>query len=136
MGKSEPSVGLIGTSIVAADGYNATSGDNGDNESYSVSTNSWTSLTADPTGRNAACTGSAAGQLFVAGGSNNSDTAQSLTESFRLTKNKWATLASIPQAIIAPGSAVIKGVLYCFGGGDDGLPSQGNFFSNVQIYQP
>ena len=129
VGKSEPSVGLVATTIVAADGYNAASGDNGDNEGYSVSTNSWKSLAADPTGRNAACTGSTGGQLYVASGSNSGGSPQSVTESFRLSKNKWTTLASIPQAVIAPGSAVNKGVLYCFGGGDNGIPNEGNVYS-------
>jgi len=68
-GKSEPSAGLVGTTIVAADGF-TTSSDTGDNEGYAVSTNLWSSLTADPTPRNASCYGSLSSQLYVAEGLN------------------------------------------------------------------
>ena len=135
VGKSETSVGLVGTTIVAADGYTA-SGDTGDNEGYSATANSWKSLASDPTARHEACTGSVGGKLYLAGGSNNSGTSLSLTESFSVTKNKWTTLASMPKAVTGAGNAVNKGVLYCFGGGDRNSQFQGNVFNYVQIYQP
>ena len=40
VGKSQPSVGLVGTTIVAADGFTE-SGNTGDNEGYDATTNSW-----------------------------------------------------------------------------------------------
>ncbi len=122
VGKSQPSVARVGTTIVAADGYTA-SGDTGDNEGYDATTNSWTSLTPDPMPRNGTCTGAIGGKLYVAG-----DGAS--TESFNLSKNTWKTLASMPEPTQFPGSAVYKGLLYCFGG------FWGSALSNVQIYQP
>jgi len=131
VGKSEPSAGLIGSTIVAADGFTS-SWDTGDNEGYSASTNSWQSLASDPTPRNSACGGSIKGQLYVAGGWNNSVTLN-VTESF---KKKWTTLASMPQAVVSPGFALNAGQLYCIGGGDNGTVFRGNVFNYVQIYQP
>jgi len=117
VGKSEPSVGLVGTTIVAADGFSA-SGDIGDNEGYNASSNSWKSLTPDPTGRNEACSGSINGLLYVAGGSHDGLTNNtSVNESFNLSTNMWTTLARIPRPVAAAGAAVQKGLLYCFGGG-------------------
>lgn len=138
VGKSELSAGLVGTTIVAADGYSS-SKDTGDNEGYNAATNSWKSLAADPTARNAACTGSISGQLYVAGGGDSNGTSLTVTESFKPSKNKWTTQASMPQAVGAPGSTVYQfkvggatdSVLYCFGG-----ISSGNVLNNVQIYQP
>ena len=49
-GKSEPSLGVFGSTIVAADGYTS-GGDNGDNEGYSTTTNAWKAFKADPTAR-------------------------------------------------------------------------------------
>lgn len=124
VGKSQPSVGRVGTAIVAADGFTA-SGDTGDNEGYDVTTNSWTNLPRDPMPRNGACTGVIGGKLYVADGNNTS------TESFRLSKKTWNTLASMPQPATFAGGVVYDGLLYCFGGiwGDTTL-------NNVQIYQP
>jgi len=135
VGKSEPSVGLVGTTIVAAGGYSA-SEDTGDNEGYNVSSNSWTSLATEPTGTNSSCVGSAKGSLYLAGGSNSSGNAVDNTQSFKVSKNKWTTQASMPQAVVAPGSAVYKSVLYCFGGGSFGTQFEGSVYNNVQIYQP
>ena len=136
VGKSEPSVGLVGTTIVAADGFSA-SGDTGDNEGYNASTNSWRSLTADPTGRNEACTGSISGRLYIAGGSNGGVTNNtSVNESFNLSTNKWATLAAIAHPVAGAGSAASRGLLYCFGGGDSTISFQGKVFNFVQIYRP
>jgi len=135
VGKSEPSVGLLGTTIVSADGYNG-SADTGDNEGYTVSTNSWKSFTADPTGRNAACAGVVGGDLYVAGGypgGGAGTPAMTLNESFYVTSDKWTTLAPMPQATVTAGSAVNSGLLYCIGGES---ANQGTVLNNVQIYQP
>ena len=133
VGKSEPSVGLVGTTIVAADGY-ASGGWTGDNEGYDAATNTWTSLTSDPTARNAACAGGIGPQLYVAGGADDGNPALTLTESFKVSKNTWTTLAPMPQAAIWGAPAVYKGQLYCFGG--ESAQNGGTILNNVQIYQP
>jgi len=133
-GKSEPAAGLIGTTIVSADGT-TTSGPSGDNEAYNASTNKWSALTADATARNAACYGAVSGQLFVAGGHTTAG-AIGLSESFNLATNKWTTNTSMVQATIAPGSAVVAGQLYCISGSSSDLNGQGTLYPNVQIYQP
>jgi uncharacterized repeat protein (TIGR03803 family) len=133
-GKSDLSAGLLGTTIVAADGY-TTSGDTGDNEGYNVSTSTWSALTADPSPRNASCSGALLGLLYVAGGLNNGtpQTTTNINESFNTTSNKWTSQAALPTAALWQASAVANGLLYCFGG----QPSnQGAVINNVQIYQP
>ena len=135
VGKSEPTVGLVGKTIVAADGY-TTSGDTGDNEGYSAATNSWTSLKSDPTSRNTACGGGIGAMMYIAGGypgGNPGTPAITLNESFKPTKRTWTTLAAEPQAAMFPGSAVYKGKLYCIGGS---ASFAGTPLNNVQIYQP
>ncbi len=135
VGKSEPSVSLVGTTIVATDGYTS-SGDTGDNEGYDATTNSWTSLKGDPTARNAACGAGIGGYMYVAGGYDGGGPgtpAYSLTESFKVSKNTWKTLAPMPQAAMFAGSAVYKGQLYCIGGTSS---FYGAVLGNVQIYQP
>jgi uncharacterized repeat protein (TIGR03803 family) len=134
VGKSEPTAGLLGTSVVSSGGV-STSGTTGDNESYKVSTNTWSGLTADPTARNLSCFGVLSGQLYVAGGANSSASPINLTESFNLTSDKWTTLLSMPDAVIGAGSAVANGQLYCFGGGNS-VSSGGTIYNYVQIYQP
>jgi len=131
-GKSEPSSGLLGKTIVAADGY-TNSGDNADNEGYNVSTNTWGPLKADPSPRHASCFRTISGRLYVAGGydSNVSPNAINVTESFNLTN--WTALSSMPKATSFPASAVGNGMVYCFGGEDS---FSGNVLNNVQIYQP
>src|SRR5258708_12153532 len=96
VGKSEPTAGLLGTTIVSADGYTA-SEDTGDNEEYNVSTNTWSALAADPTPRNADCFGAISGLLYVAGGGSNG-TADSLTKSFSPTTTTCPTLFAIPHS--------------------------------------
>ncbi len=130
VGKSEPTVGLVGTTIVAADGLTQTT-DTGDNESYDVSTNTWTSLTPDPTGRSAACGGGIGPRLYVAGGFYNP--ALRLTETFTPSTNAWKRSAPMPQAALFQGSAVYEGNLYCFGGVN---ALGGTVLNIVQIYQP
>jgi N-acetylneuraminic acid mutarotase len=130
VGKSEPSIGRVGTTIVAADGYTLY-GDTGDNEGYDATTNVWTSLTPDPTPRNGACGGAIGAKMYVAGGYKGYWPAISLTESFSPSEDTWKTIASMPQATLFPGSVVYKGRLYCFGG----FVQQGGL-NNAQIYQP
>jgi hypothetical protein len=140
VGKWAPSAGAFGTkltgyTIVAPDGAAqcCPSDFTGDNESYNVSTNLWTSRSADPTARGFACFGSIGSKLYVAGGTDTQGPALSVTESYQLSKNAWKTLAPIPQATIGPGSVVYKGRLYCFGGGNAWNGTNSN---SVQIYQP
>jgi hypothetical protein len=134
VGKSEPAAALLGSSIIANDGY-STSGDTGDNESYTVSTNTWKSLTADPNPRNASCYGAVSGQVYIAGGLNNSGppTTSTVNESFNANSNKWTTLAAMPTASVWQASAVGNGMLYCIGGQ---ASFQGAVVSNMRIYQP
>ena len=92
LGKSEPSVGLVGTTILASGGYSS-SGETGDTEAYNVSTNSWKSLTADPSPRNAACAAGIGPQLYVASGDNGS-IAINVTESFKVFGMAASTCSS------------------------------------------
>lgn len=132
VGKSEPSVGLVGTKIVATDGYAAT-GETGDNEDYNATTNAWTSLNSDPIPRNAACGGGIGAAMYVAGGYPGSGPALSSNESFSPSKNTWKSLAPMLQAALFAGSAVYKGQLYCIGGSE---AFGTTVLNNVQIYQP
>lgn len=131
VGRSEPSVARVGTSIVVTDGYAS----GGDTESYDPATNTWTALKPDPVPggsgwRSFACTGGIGTRLYVAGGYYGG----SLTESFNLPKNTWKTLAPMPQYAMATGSAVYKGKLYCIGG--TVAYWENGALNNVQIYQP
>lgn len=132
VGKSEVAVGLLGSTIVAAGGY-TTSGDTGDNEGYNSTTNSWNPLATEGTPLHDSCSGVVNGILYVAGGGLSP---QSTNQSYNLTTNKWSPLSSMPVATTAPGYAVANGQLFCFGGGDSTGGSGGNFYNNVQIYQP
>jgi N-acetylneuraminic acid mutarotase len=127
--KANLAAGLIGTTIVAADGAIAPGQITGDTEGYDAATNTWSELTADPTARFAPCYGSVGSKFYVAGGY----AASTLTEAFQLTKNKWTTLAAMPQGTMLGSSAVYKGQLYCLGGW---ATWEGSPVSNVQIYQP
>ena len=133
--KAQGAAGLLGSlktryTIVFADGSNSSGGTTGDNEGYDATTNTWTTLTSDPSPRYASCFGSIGAKLYVVAGSGGPST---LTESFQLTKNKWATLAAVPQSTQFPASAVYKGRLYCIGGW---ASNGGPVITNVQIYQP
>jgi hypothetical protein len=59
-----------------------------------------------------------------------------LNESYSVSSNSWTTLSPIPVATTAPGSATWNGQLFCFGGGDSTGVTGGNFYNDVQIYQP
>jgi N-acetylneuraminic acid mutarotase len=142
VGKSEPSVGLLKRSvngviiqtIVAADGYTL-SGDTGDNEGYSASVNTWSSLTTDPHPRNEACTGALGAKLFVATGSPDGGSTTTESDVFNIAKNAWTSRAPAPQAVAGAGSATYKGLLYCFGGGN-GTSVGDSVFNYLQIYHP
>ena len=123
------------TTIVAAGGFTG-GGDNGDNEAYTIATNSWKSLTSDPTARNGACGGAIGANLFVSDGNTGGNSPVSLNESFNLKKNKWTTLTAMPNTVTDPGSAVYKGRLYCIGGGNNAVPPNNTVYNYVQIYQP
>jgi len=137
VGKSEAALGLLGTTIVAAGGY-TNSGSTGDNEGYSASTNTWKTLAADPTARQAGCSAAISGLLYFAGGSggSNGTSPLSVNESFSATTKKWTTLRSMPLAVIGPGSAAVNSLLYCIGGSNNGGLFLGTVYNNVQIYRP
>jgi N-acetylneuraminic acid mutarotase len=132
-GKSGSTVGLLGSTITAADG-DTSSGDTGDNEEYAASTNLWSALASDPTGRDLACGGSINGKLYVAGGHVVGETpALTVNESFDISTNSWTTLAPLPQPAKSAGFAVYAGHLFCFGGNSS---EGGPVIDNVQIYEP
>jgi uncharacterized repeat protein (TIGR03803 family) len=132
--KSSPAVGLLGTTIVAADGFLNSGMVTGDNEGYNPATNTWRTLAADPNPRQAGCSASILGLLYVAGGTKFPPL--SVNESFNLATDKWTTLKSIPVAAVLPGSATVNNLLYCIGGSNNGSVFQGSVYNNVQIYQP
>jgi len=125
--------GLIGTTILVADGSNNSGTYTGDNEGYNAATNAWTTLTADPQSRWGSCSGSIGSMFYDMGGTGPGGTALTVAESFNLSKDTWTTTLAIPQSTIYPGSAVSGGQLYCFGGWSAWL---GTANSKVQIYQP
>jgi N-acetylneuraminic acid mutarotase len=133
--KDYPAGGLIGTTIVSADGAVASGQITGDTEGYNATTNAWSDLTADPTARTGSCSGVISSALYDVGGYiNNDGAATTVNESYSLSTNKWTTtLLPIPQGTMYAASAVDNGQLYCFGG----LATlSGSAIGNVQIYQP
>jgi N-acetylneuraminic acid mutarotase len=129
-----PAAGLVGTTILVADGSQGGAEITGYAEGYDATTNAWTSLAVDPAARVESCSGAVGAKLYDAGGYlNNGGSAGSVNESFQLSKNKWATLAPMPQGTMFGSSAVYKGRLYCIGGWAAWL---GTPINNVQIYQP
>jgi N-acetylneuraminic acid mutarotase len=124
--------GLLGTTVVEADGQISPGTVVGTNEGYNPNTNTWTGLTADPTPRLEACFAAITGQLYVAGGQNATQLLN-LNEAYSATTKKWTTLASMPNALETAGSATVGGRLYCFGGSSLNRSSVYNY---VQIYQP
>ena len=96
--KSLPAVGLLGSTIVAAGGLTSSGMSTGDNEGYSATKNSWSTLTADPTPRQAGCAAPISGWLNFAGGTNG--TPLSVNESFNATTDNWTTLTSMPLAVV------------------------------------
>jgi hypothetical protein len=134
VGKSFPATGLLSSTIVAAGGLTG-GGVTGDNEGYSAATNSWKTLAADPTPRQATCSGAITGMLYSAGGTNGGVSPLTLNETFSLAANKWTTHAAIPNGTAGAGNAVVNNLLYCFGGSSDSRISSA-VFNYVQIYQP
>jgi N-acetylneuraminic acid mutarotase len=135
-GVSEPSAGMVGTSMVVADGAED-SGFTGYTEGYDLATNAWSALTPDPTSRSASCYGAVGAKLYVIGGTTGGQGAAAITlnESFQLSKDKWATLAAMPQGTVFAGSTIYKGKLYCIGG-TSVFGESSTVLGNVQIYQP
>jgi uncharacterized repeat protein (TIGR03803 family) len=127
--------GLLGTTIVAADGAVASGQITGDTEGYNATTNAWSELAADPTARTGSCSGVISSALYDTGGYiNNNGAATTVNESYSLSANKWTTtLLSIPQGTMYAAPAVDNGQLYCFGGW---ATLSGTAINNVQIYQP
>ena len=128
--RGQSAAGVIGTTIVVADGATNGQGTTGDTEAYNPTANTWTTLASDPVSRYASCQGSIGTKLYDLGG----QTAPTYSDDFQLSTNKWTTsLAAAPQSIIFPASAVFKKQLYCFGGWS---ANGGPVVGNVQIYQP
>jgi N-acetylneuraminic acid mutarotase len=128
--KGGVAAGLLGTTIVVADGGLDNQTATGDNEGYDATTNTWTSLAPDPAARYASCFGSIGAKFYDMGG----DTASTFADDFQVSKDKWTTtLAAVPQSVLFPASAVYKGQLYCVGGW---ASFGGPIINNVQIYQP
>jgi N-acetylneuraminic acid mutarotase len=125
-------VGLLGATIVAADGQVSPGTPVGTNEGYNPTTNTWAGLTADATPRLEACFAAINGELYVAGGANATQVL-SVNEAYNANTKAWTTLASMPNAVETAGSATVAGHLYCFGGANSNLSSVYNY---VQIYQP
>jgi uncharacterized protein (TIGR03437 family) len=123
--------------IVSAGGL-ANSGVTTDNESYTMGSNSWTTLAAMPTARNAGCFQALGSTLYVAGGNEVGNTTQLTTmDAYDATTNSWTTgLPTMPHGVVGAGSATVNGRLYCFGGSNEGNPLVGTVFNYVQIYQP
>jgi uncharacterized repeat protein (TIGR03803 family) len=125
-------VGLLGSTVVAADGQISPGTPVGSNEGYNPTTNTWAALTADATPRLEACFAAINGQLYVAGGANATGVL-SVNEAYNANAKAWTTLASMPNALATAGSATAGGRLYCFGGFNSNLSS---VYSYLQIYQP
>jgi hypothetical protein len=69
LAKSGSTLGLLGTTIISAGGLPNTGNPTGDTEGYHAASNTWSTLKAELTVRQAACGASIAAQLYVAGGS-------------------------------------------------------------------
>jgi uncharacterized protein (TIGR03437 family) len=132
--KSQPALGLIGSTTVAAGGL-TNSGVTTDNEGYNAATNSWTTLAPLPTARQAGCFGVSAGLLYFASGDGvASGSLLNTMDAYDAATNSWASgLPLIPNSITNPGSAVVGESLYCIGGSNT---FKGTAYNYVQIYQP
>jgi N-acetylneuraminic acid mutarotase len=129
--ESDAGAGLIGTTILVTNGSDGEA--DGNNQGYSIPSNSWGFLASDPTLRQGTCVGAIGERLYSAGGWLLSENGFTLTEAFTLSTNTWETLAPMPQGTSGLGRSVAyKGQLYCFGGVD----SSDNLVGYVEIYQP
>ncbi len=126
--------GLLGSTIVVADGSPSSGAITGYTEGYSATTNTWTALASDPTARLGTCSGSIGSEFYSAGGYlNNDGPSTAINNAFSLSKGWTTALAPMPQGTTRGGSAVYGGQLYCFGGW---ATWDGSSINNVQIYQP
>jgi N-acetylneuraminic acid mutarotase len=135
VGTSWEAVGLLGATIVSADGQQGPPPNGtvtGANEGYNVKKNTWTALPADPNTRLESCFAAIKGQLYVASGANATGTL-TVNEAYDAKTKSWTTLAPIPNALTTPGYATVGGRLYCIGGSSSNLQS---VYDYVQIYQP
>jgi streptogramin lyase/N-acetylneuraminic acid mutarotase len=131
VGRSGMALGLIGSTIVAADGV----GGQTDNEAYSITTNRWTTLASSPTAKYNVCGTAIGDSLYVAGGSSGSPLAG--LDIFRPGTNAWSTpgsAASMKTPVTLAAAAVVDGKLLCFGGGNSDFT--GTVYNLVQSYQP
>jgi uncharacterized protein (TIGR03437 family) len=133
--KSQPAVGLLGSTIVAAGGLDTNSAATTDTEGYNAVTNSWTTLAPLSTSRQAGCFGVLGGLLYFAGGNGSSSGDLLATVvAYDAATNSWMTgLPSIPNSVTNTGSATVGNLLYCIGGSSS---FRGTAYNYVQIYQP
>ena len=135
VGKSNPALGVLGTTIIAAGGYLTDGEVTTDDEIYSPYWNAWKTIAPLPTARTAPCFGVISASFYVAsGGIGDYIDPVDVLEAYSAKLKTWVTgLGPIPQAVVAPASAVVNKKLYCIGGVNavDGVP-----YPNVQIYQP
>ena len=89
--KGWAAVGLLGTTVVAADGSNS-SIYLGINQAYNATNNTWSELTPDPTPRTPGCYGAINGKLYVAGGI--TQTMITLNEAYNPGTKAWATASA------------------------------------------
>jgi N-acetylneuraminic acid mutarotase len=135
-GTADPSVGTIGSAIVAAGGFTASASEAGDTEAYNPSTNTWTPLATQPVATAASCTGVVNKLLYALGGAapfGNPLPQGDTTQIFNLKANSWSSGTAMPVAVRSAAGAVYRGKIYCFGGGETESDSAQNI---VQIYQP
>ena len=139
VGKSEPAIGLIGSTIIAAGGLANGGATTTDTEGYNAATNSWTTLAPLPSSRQAGCFGVIAGLLYFVGGtSSGTVNGQSLSilDAYNGATDSWTSgLPSLTNAVVSPGSATVGGRLFCFGGSNDSAVND-VVYNYVQIYQP
>jgi N-acetylneuraminic acid mutarotase len=134
VGRSELSVGVLGSTIIAVDGY-STAAPTGDNETIASAGSQWTTQAPDPIPRSAACSAALGGSFYVAGGM----AASHVTDHIHLYKGKkgmWnQPSAKMPVPVAWAVGVASKGMLYCFGGQTQFLQSNSTVGS-VQIYKP
>jgi uncharacterized protein (TIGR03437 family) len=135
VGKSQPSVALLGNTIIAAGGLDNSTNAITDNEGYNAATNTWTTLAPLPTARFQACFGINGGLLYTAGGHGMNGALLASMDAYDAPGNSWTTgLPPLPTAVSDPASATLGSRLYCFGGSSSGQGG-GATFNAVQIYQ-
>ncbi|HYL27932.1 MAG TPA: kelch repeat-containing protein, partial [Candidatus Nitrosotalea sp.] len=136
VGRSNPAIGAVASTIVAAGGVVSGSGYTTDNEALFRS-GKWHTKATVPTAVAAPCSGATGAKLYMAGG----ETAGGITAAaavYTLHTDTWSTsLAPMPQSQVGAASAMKAGILYCIGGASQGYPNGSTtFYDNVQIYKP